>query len=105
MGEKGNSKLSSISAHTEMAAVYETKVDELEEGVASIRSMCYNTEQERNHSFLPKSPSGESPPGTSLFSYSQKGSPTGEQGMSHCHSLTFPKCPRLVGGPQNHPEE
>lgn len=50
-------------------------------------------------------PSGESPPGTSLFSYSHEGSPAGEQGMSHYHSLTSPKCPRLVGGPQNHPEE
>lgn len=105
MGEKGNSQLSSISAHTEMAAVYKTKVDELEEGIASTRSVCYNTAGEEQQPPSQITPSGQSPPGTSLFSYSREGSPAGEQGVRHCHSLTSPKCPRLVGGPQNHPEE
>lgn len=46
MGEKGNSKLSSISAHTEVAAVYETKVDE--EGEAFLQyDQCATTQSRR----------------------------------------------------------
>lgn len=48
MGEKGNSKLSSISALTEMAAVYGTKVDELEEGEALLQhDQCATTQSRR----------------------------------------------------------
>lgn len=46
MGEKGNSKLSSNSAHTEVAAVYETKVDE--EGEALLQyDQCATTQSRR----------------------------------------------------------
>lgn len=107
VGGKGNSKLSSISAHAEMAAVYEAKTDECEEGEALLQSdQCATTQSRRgttasfpNHTFW------RVPPGTSLFSYSSEGSPAVEQGMSHYHSLTSLKCPHLAGGPQNHPEE
>lgn len=79
-----------------MAAVYESKVDELEEGEALLPyDQCATTEQESNHSFLSKSHLLE----RVLLGQACEGSPAGEQGMSHYHSLTSPKCP------QNHPEE
>lgn len=59
VGGKGNSKLSSISAHAEMAAVYEAKTDEREEGEALLQSdQCATTQSRRgttasfpNHTF------------------------------------------------------
>lgn len=59
VGGKGNSKLFSISAHAEMAAVYEAKTDECEEGEALLQSdQCATTQSRRgttasfpNHTF------------------------------------------------------